>query len=82
MGIPFEYHIVNQDISKDNSTGIYQLDINYSNSFKFTCEEEDCLFIESQNKNKIGMLIEFLHPETSSEPFIFNQIKCSSPVFI
>ncbi len=80
VGTPFEYLVVNQDISKDDASGIYQFDINYYSNFKFTCEEQDCLYIESQNKNKIGMLIEFLHPQTSSEPFVFNQIKCSAPI--
>jgi hypothetical protein len=76
-GTGFDYHIVGKNITKvPEGTGTYLV----SQAFKFTCEVDDCLYIESQNNEGIGMTIEFIHPETSSSPFIFNQIKCSAPI--
>ncbi len=52
-------HIDHYKQANQTSSGV-------KSSFKFTCEEQDCLYIESQIKNKIGMLIEFSHPQISS----------------
>ena len=52
-------HIDHYKQANQTSSGV-------KSSYKFTCEEQDCLYIESQIKNKIGILIEFLYPQTSS----------------